>query len=713
MLSGSSLIASVKHLIDASYRFAARCSIASSSIAAALARISAFPLPVSRSFTTIIIFPPAHRLNTPLPKEELSESAKAYVKAEFKTGDLSCLGIGEEAVILTDGRMVYKHFHYWKPRDRGTRLAFLRSLAGRLSGWDSLPDVREVHVRGDRLVLKHPYEPGTVYRGGHLEELLTLMRECREAGISCRNIHPDNLLVTENGLKLIDIGFDVVPYSGEEFEQMCRRAYLTYRFHYRSDLKRLMTKSLTDEDMPELTGIDLFRHALDPRGLDELFYRPLAKLVTGYDPVKVLDYGCGDGRLAELVAQQGAKVTAYDPDVSVIDECRERTGTVEYVGDDEFGTMLDDSEKFDSVVCSRVLCTIDSAEELHTTLRNIRRLVDDSGEVTVAVCNPFHTTTASTELGSKCVPEGYSYQDTFSYTKYVSSSGGCRQDVHRSLSTYRQAFSNSGLRVKEMLELDGVDTQELLPTSDHLIFRLLPAPTDGTRVSLLIKTCLMEWRTVERMVRHQVRQMEEPVGLIEKVVVVDPFEGPFSRQYERSDAQAHRVAMNRLLDDRVVDRVIYAPTDSDTIRETYRRWFGADSVETHSANGQQLFATLFGFEACEGNYVLQLDSDLLISRRDTSHDYLNEMADVLRRDPAALFASMSFCVSKPVPYSAEGPGGDWRVEVRGCLFDKQRLLSTLPIKNRVEDGRFVLPWHRAFDNLIANSDYRSYRGGNP
>ena len=171
--------------------------------------------------------------------------------------------------------------------------------------------------------------------------------------------------------------------------------------------------------------------------------------------------------------------------------------------------------------------------------------------------------------------------------------------------------------------------------------------------------------------------------------------------------------MNRLLDDRVVDRVIYAPTDSDTIRETYRRWFDADSVETHSANGQQLFATLFGFEACEGDYVLQLDSDLLISRRDTSHDYLTEMVDVLRLDPAALFASMSICVSKPVPYSAKGPGGDWRVEVRGCLFDRQRLLSALPVANRVEDGRFVLPWHRAFDNLIADSDYRSYRGGNP
>ena len=654
-----------------------------------------------------------HRLNTPLPMEDLRESAEAYVKPVFKTGDLSCMGVGEEAAVLTDGRMVYKHFHYWKPRDRGARLAFLRSLAGRLSGFDSLPDVREVHVRGDRLVITYPYEPGTVYRGGHLEELLTLLLECREAGISCRNVHPDNLLVTENGLKLIDIGFDVVPYSDEEFEQMCRRAYLTYRFHYRSDLKRLMTKSLTDADMPELTGFDLFRRALDPRGLDELLYRPVAKLVTGCDPVKVLDYGCGVGRLAELVAQQGAKVTAYDPDVNVIDECRERNGMVECVGDEEFRRLLNDSEKFDSVVCSRVLCMIDSAEELHTTLRNIRRLVDDSGEVIVAVCNPFHTATAFTELGSKCVPEGHSYHDTFSYAKHVSSSGGCRQDVHRSLSTYRQAFANAGLSVKEVLELDGVDTQELLPASDHLVFRLLPAPTEGPLVSLLIKTCLMEWRTIERMVRHQVRQLEEPVGFIEKVVVVDPFEGPFSRQYERLDAQAHREAMKRLLDDGVVDKVIYALTDPDTIRKTYRRWFGVDSVETHSANGQQLFATLFGFQACECDYVLQLDSDLLITRRDTSHDYLTEMVDVLCHDPAALFASMSICVSNSVPYSAKGPGGDWRVEVRGCLFDRERLLSALPVANRVEDGRFVLPWHRAFDGLIANSDYRSYRGGNP
>ena len=51
------------------------------------------------------------------------------------------------------------------------------------------------------------------------------------------------------------------------------------------------------------------------------------------------------------------------------------------------------------------------------------------------------------------------------------------------------------------------------------------------------------------------------------------------------------------------------------------------------------------------------------------------------------------------------------MEVRSCLFDRRRLLATLPIANRLEDGRFALPWHRAVDDLISSTEYRSYRGG--
>ena len=168
--------------------------------------------------------------------------------------------------------------------------------------------------RGDHVVAVYPYEKGTGFEGGYLEGLLTLLRETRQAGIACRNIHPDNLLVTSSGLKLIDYGSDIVPVSADESKQMYRRVFLTYRFPFRSDLKRLMTKALTDASLPELTGLDLFLRALNPRGLDELYYRPMADLVSSEGPGAVLDYGCGGGRLTEELSRQGIRAIGYDPD---------------------------------------------------------------------------------------------------------------------------------------------------------------------------------------------------------------------------------------------------------------------------------------------------------------------------------------------------------------------------------------------------------------
>ena len=137
-----------------------------------------------------------YRSNTPLPREKLKEAAEQYVRAQFGTGPLTCLGIGEEGVSLTDGLLVYKYFHYWKSRVKERQIAFLQSLAGKLSKCTTLPDIRSVHRNGDYVVAVYPYETGTRYEGGHLDQILTLLRECREAGLACRNIHPDNLLVT-------------------------------------------------------------------------------------------------------------------------------------------------------------------------------------------------------------------------------------------------------------------------------------------------------------------------------------------------------------------------------------------------------------------------------------------------------------------------------------------------------------------------------------
>ena len=438
-----------------------------------------------------------YRENTPLPIEELQQSAEQYVREEFATGPLTCLGIGEEGVVLTDRRLVYKYFHYWKARDRSERIAFLESLVGRITGYQTLPDLLEVRDRGNHVVVVYPYEEGVNYEGGHLEWLLTLLRETRQAGIACRNIHPDNLLVTSSGLKFIDYGSDVVPGNEAEFEHMCRRAYLTYRFPFRSDLRRLMTQSLTDPTLPELIGLDQFRRALDPRGLEEIYYRPMADMIAKERPHSVLDYGCGDGRLTEEFASRGVDVVGYDPDPAIISRCLERGGQAVYGGRELLERLFANNARFDTVVCGRVLCTIADDSEFEEALTDLRRLVSDTGTALVAVCNPFHLSVESTELSEKHIPSGCGYEDTFVYDKTVTASGSTRSEVHRSYSVYWQAFAKAGLLIEEVTEFDGADTKALLPSSDHLVFRLTPAPVDGPRVSLLIKTCAMEWRTCQ------------------------------------------------------------------------------------------------------------------------------------------------------------------------------------------------------------------------
>ena len=603
---------------------------------------------------------------------DLRRRATAFIQREFGAAGLRCLGAGLEGVALTDGARVYKYFHDPERVRRGDWLAFLQSQVGAWQGCASLYPLLAVRRRGDEAALVYPYEPGEPYAGGRLDDMLAFLRDCRAAGIVCRNAHPDNFIVVGGALKFIDYGEDIRAYSDEEFVHMCRRAFLSYRFHFRSDLKPLMRRALTDFGLPELTGFDRFTRTLDPRGKAESLDAPLLERVLALNPKSLFDYADHPADAPPAYGQG----------------------------------------KHDVVVCSLVLCEIARQPEFERAIADLRRLTSEWGRAIVVVCNPFHTFAERSELQRRILPAGARYADTFAYRKTMASTGEERIDIHRPLDAYRRAFTGAGFTIESLAETDGTDVANLWHSSDFLLFTLKPVPAARPRVSLLIKTCYMDWRVIERLVRHQVRQLERPVGFAEKIVVVDgKFDG-FNRQYDCANPTAHRAAMERLLADGVVDRVIYAPDDEQVIRQTYRRWFGSSAGDSHSANGQQVFATLYGFDACRADYVLQTDCDMLIGRLDAAHDYIGDMAAVLANDPKALFAQLPIYSLADVPYTAgPGDGGAWRVEPRLCIFDRKRLQVALPAPNESRGDRLRLAWHRAFDRLIAQSGWLNYRGG--
>lgn len=190
------------------------------------------------------------------------DAAHARINKLFSTGDLQLLGIGSEAIVMTDGKRVFKCIDYWKTRIPAEQIKFLQQDC---SKWRDLPGLYaldEVISDGKTLVLTYPYEVSTPYHGGDCEQVINLLHSCSKAGIVCNNVHPKNLIKTQNEVKLIDYGSDIRPWNELGFEHMARRAYLSIHHADHPRLKYLMRQSLRTTNIPEMQGYQAFRQRL-------------------------------------------------------------------------------------------------------------------------------------------------------------------------------------------------------------------------------------------------------------------------------------------------------------------------------------------------------------------------------------------------------------------------------------------------------------------
>jgi 2-polyprenyl-3-methyl-5-hydroxy-6-metoxy-1,4-benzoquinol methylase len=487
-----------------------------------------------------------------------------------------------------------------------------------------------------------------------------------------------------------------------------------YRWHFRKDISDVMVEALFDPDLPELAGFEYFFEALKTKTKNNLVNDRIIRLVAESRPSGIIDYGCGRGAITEALAGKGFPVVGYDPDVAVLERNRAGTRGAHYIGPTNLANLKTLGEKFDSVICCLVLCTIGDNNEVTDVIRDLRMLVAEGGGAIVALCNPFSTFVPESETHIKLdLPEGAHYQQQFVYHKKMQETGKIRQEVHRPFSWYKHLFHREGFEIAGLEEIRTTDIWNLSPSSDFLILKLKPLSIPKREnVSLLIRASAMEWQTIDFQIRHIVSQLEGPQVFSEKIVVTDTFTGPFVRQYTTADWDTFRQNLDCLLAEGIIDRVIVAPDDPETIAETNRRWLGIPCRNPRSGNGQPTFMTLYGFDQCRGNYILQMDSDCLIARQDRDHDYLGDMIGALCSNPDAV--TVSFNVAKPVdePYTTHGAGEKWRAEVRCALIDNKRLASALPLSNHMTDtGILQLPWHRALDETLEQSHRQSLRGG--
>jgi hypothetical protein len=228
-------------------------------------------------------------------------------------------------------------------------------------------------------------------------------------------------------------------------------------------------------------------------------------------------------------------------------------------------------------------------------------------------------------------------------------------------------------------------------------------------VTLLLKACAMDARDIRRQVIHIVDQLAQPRAFAQRVLLVDPFRGPFLRQHTSGDLDAVLVEAERLQHEGWLDAIWIGPTDADTIATTNRRWFDADTGHTHAVDGVPVTPQVWAFDKIETRYVLQADLDVLVGRRDLGHDYLSEMC-------AAIVPEDVVCVAFNIPHedgvrAYSAPRGEYKPEVRLGLLDLPRIRSLLPLSAKVIDGRLDTTWYRALHVAQQEHGLKTVRGG--
>jgi len=231
-------------------------------------------------------------------------------------------------------------------------------------------------------------------------------------------------------------------------------------------------------------------------------------------------------------------------------------------------------------------------------------------------------------------------------------------------------------------------------------------------VTLMIKTCIQESNTIYNQAKHIVSQLSTPNSFKDVVIVIDNKKDDFLREYNTNGKYKKLLnEVQKLVNEKLIDYIIELPDNQ--IIQTNKKWFNVDECnETHTIKNAPVTTQLYAFENIKSKYILQLDSDVLIGRKDFSHSFLSDMIKELENNKNVV--SVGFNIPKLSDefnnYFGFNDGG-FVPEVRFALIEKERLLSLRPLPNNLISEKLELTWHRSLHKKQKLTNKVSIRGG--
>ena len=147
----------------------------------------------------------------------------------------------------------------------------------------------------------------------------------------------------------------------------------------------------------EVTG-DVRQHFLHPVILQAVCDTPC--------PRRCLDFGCGPGGLTEQLTALCEEVVAVDLALSAVEAARRRLGSLATVL--ENAAFADHPGRFDIIVLSMVITTIQSDKDLECLLAMLRQRLNAGGRLIIGTTHPCFTFRALSQV--RYANSGASYE---------------------------------------------------------------------------------------------------------------------------------------------------------------------------------------------------------------------------------------------------------------------------------------------------------------
>lgn len=599
------------------------------------------------------------------------ERIKKEISEVLSLDSLKYLGSGNEGIVFKDNEYVHKYFTSLD------QMLFLRNVSTLFSGCPQLESLQYFFCNG-HLVIKYKqegnYEP---YISGHALELADLISFLKTKGLVLTNIKRTNFILLDGKLKFIDYGKNISSFTEESFNTSLERAFqmLKYPDISIAEYKQMISLSYMNKAKEINFGMENFIKLVQHRYKEQLHDSYVINEIKEAKPNTLLDYGAGKCKIANYFREK-ISVSVFDIDYKTIHSRASKN--VRIVED-----INKDNEKYDLVNCNLVLCCIDDTWN-DFIIKKIHYLLNENGTLVLSICNPFFNYVQHTELRSSGLQGPYDVEEEFDKeTPY-----GIRKEFHRPFEYYENLLQRNGFQITKLSETDGVNVDSLNNISEQLVLTCKKVEVEELKdVSLLIKTNAMEYKIVYEEIRHIVSQLERGISFHEKVVVVDDEIGSKNREFSEQSLLILESELERTLKNKLIDRIIYS-SDANVLK-VYEKFFSSNCVGTHSQNGQQLLASLYGFSSIKTRYVFQTDSDIIFF-----NNWNSSLFDALQ----ILKQKQAFSLSLSIARNDESISIGDRTEVRNSLIDLKRLIDTLPLNNPIENDKYSLPWHRCIDN---------------